>query len=90
MHLDKSYYFKKHFPRKKVEDVLGGAESWENVDRTEGMSVPSSCLALELGEKTITAMRGKIRNAQHYLERSHQRSHIVRKEHVLIVACSHL
>lgn len=36
MHLDKPYYFKKQYTRKKAEDVMGGEGSWENVDKTDG------------------------------------------------------
>jgi len=36
MLLDKRYYERKRMKSKEVEDVLGGADSWRNVDRTEG------------------------------------------------------
>lgn len=35
MYLDKRYYERKKMKSKEVEDVLGGAESWKNVDKTE-------------------------------------------------------
>lgn len=35
------------FPRKKAEDVLGGAESWENVDRTAAQCPNETCGAGE-------------------------------------------
>lgn len=34
MILDKRYYERKRMKNKEVEDVLGGAESWKNVDKT--------------------------------------------------------
>jgi DNA-directed RNA polymerase III subunit RPC11 len=36
MILDKKYYDRKTFEFKKAEDVLGGEESWKNVERTTG------------------------------------------------------
>lgn len=33
--LDRRYYERKSMKRKEVEDVLGGKDSWENVDQTE-------------------------------------------------------
>lgn len=35
MVLDKRYYERKTMKSKEVEDVLGGADSWKNVDKTE-------------------------------------------------------
>lgn len=39
MMLDRRYYERKDMKQKVVEDVLGGAESWKNVDKTEGKAV---------------------------------------------------
>jgi DNA-directed RNA polymerase III subunit RPC11 len=36
MVLDRRYYERKAMTLKPVEDILGGAESWKNVDKTEG------------------------------------------------------
>lgn len=36
MILDKRYYERKTMKSKEVEDVLGGADSWKNVDKTQG------------------------------------------------------
>lgn len=36
MILDRRYYERKNFELKATEDVLGGAQSWENVDKTTG------------------------------------------------------
>ncbi|PNS20089.1 transcription factor S [Sphaceloma murrayae] len=33
MQLDGAFYEKKMFKAKEVEDVLGGADSWKNVDK---------------------------------------------------------
>lgn len=38
MVLDRRYYERKNMKLKDVGDILGGAESWANVDQTEGMS----------------------------------------------------
>ena len=37
MVLDQKYYERKTFEFKHSEDVLGGAESWKNVDATDGI-----------------------------------------------------
>lgn len=37
MILDRRYYERKNMETKGAEDVLGGADSWKNVDKTEGM-----------------------------------------------------
>jgi hypothetical protein len=36
MILDRRYYERKKMETKAAEDVLGGADSWKNVDKTEG------------------------------------------------------
>jgi hypothetical protein len=36
MILDRRYYERKNMETKAAEDVLGGADSWKNVDKTEG------------------------------------------------------
>lgn len=36
MILDRRYYERKNMDVKAAEDVLGGADSWKNVDKTEG------------------------------------------------------
>lgn len=37
MVLDRRYYERKNMKLKDVGDILGGADSWKNVDQTEGM-----------------------------------------------------
>ncbi len=37
--MKKAYFERKHMKRKEVEDVMGGAQAWENVDKTEGMGL---------------------------------------------------
>ena len=37
--IDKKYYERKEMKRKEVEDVMGGANAWENVDKADGMFV---------------------------------------------------
>ena len=39
MILDRRYYERKNMETKGAEDVLGGADSWKNVDKTEGEHV---------------------------------------------------
>lgn len=34
--LNKRFYERKNMKRKEVEDVMGGAGTWDNVDRTTG------------------------------------------------------
>lgn len=36
MILDRRYYERKNMETKAADDVLGGADSWKNVDKTEG------------------------------------------------------
>lgn len=43
MYLDKRYYERKKMKSKEVEDVLGGAESWKNVDKTEVNCANEKC-----------------------------------------------
>nr|POF17366.1 dna-directed rna polymerase iii subunit rpc10 [Quercus suber] len=38
MVLDKRYFERKTLGVREVEDVLGGSDSWRNVDRTESQS----------------------------------------------------
>jgi hypothetical protein len=46
--LGKQYTERTHLERKEVDDVLGGADSWANVDNIAGMWSPfsSTCLSL--------------------------------------------
>lgn len=37
MVLDQRYFERKEFNSKEIEDVLGGEDSWKNVDKTSGM-----------------------------------------------------
>jgi DNA-directed RNA polymerase III subunit RPC11 len=43
MILDRRYYERKNMETKGAEDVLGGADSWKNVDKTEGMRDTMRC-----------------------------------------------
>ena len=36
--IEHEYYERTYFKRKKVDDVIGGKEAWENVDKTDGES----------------------------------------------------
>lgn len=49
MILDKRYFERKFMKSKEVEDVLGGADSWKNVDKTEGQS---TCLEERIEAET--------------------------------------
>ena len=40
MVLDRRYYERRNFDLKPVDDVMGGEESWKNVDKTEGPPLP--------------------------------------------------
>ena len=35
--IEGTWYERRNFPRKEVEDVMGGKDAWANVDKTEGM-----------------------------------------------------
>ena len=35
--LEKRYYERKIMKKKEVEDVMGGAGAWDNVDKTDGI-----------------------------------------------------
>jgi DNA-directed RNA polymerase III subunit RPC11 len=39
MLLDRAYFERRHFEPSHTDDVLGGASVWDNVDRTEGLSL---------------------------------------------------
>ncbi|CZT17147.1 related to RNA polymerase III subunit C11 [Ramularia collo-cygni] len=43
MVLDRRYYERKAMTLKPVEDILGGAESWKNVDKTEAKCPTETC-----------------------------------------------
>ena len=47
MLLDTEYYERRPFHHERVEEVLGGADSWKNVDKTGGtsLSFPSPSFA---------------------------------------------
>lgn len=45
MMLDKRYFERKFMKSKEVEDVLGGADSWQNVDKTESQWTASGRIA---------------------------------------------
>ncbi|KAL2053539.1 hypothetical protein ABVK25_006191 [Lepraria finkii] len=41
--IDKKYYERKEMKRKEVEDVLGGKEAWDNVDKTDAQCTREGC-----------------------------------------------
>ncbi|EON63375.1 hypothetical protein W97_02602 [Coniosporium apollinis CBS 100218] len=41
--LDKRYYERKTMKRKEVEDVMGGADTWKNADKTEVQCPNEKC-----------------------------------------------
>lgn len=49
MILDRRYYERKNMETKGAEDVLGGADSWKNVDKTEGMLFLLCCRGARRG-----------------------------------------
>jgi len=34
--INKQYFERKEFTRKKAEDIIGGADAWKNVDKMDG------------------------------------------------------
>jgi len=54
MILDRRYYERKNMETKGAEDVLGGADSWKNVDKTEGIWKLDELLYATLGAKILT------------------------------------
>jgi len=42
--INKQYFERKEFPRKKAEDIIGGADAWKNVDKMDGSSLHFPCL----------------------------------------------
>ncbi|CAK4028934.1 DNA-directed RNA polymerase III subunit RPC10 [Lecanosticta acicola] len=43
MVLDRRYYERKNQNLKKVDDILGGADSWQNVDQTDAKCANENC-----------------------------------------------
>ncbi|KAK4634740.1 DNA-directed RNA polymerase III subunit RPC10 [Fulvia fulva] len=43
MVLDRRYYERKTMKLKAVEDILGGADSWKNVDQTDAKCANENC-----------------------------------------------
>ncbi|KAK0510138.1 hypothetical protein JMJ35_007532 [Cladonia borealis] len=41
--IDKKYYERKEMKRKEVEDVMGGANAWENVDKADAQCPREGC-----------------------------------------------
>jgi len=41
--LDKRYYERRYMKRKEVEDVMGGAGAWDNVDQTDTQCPAENC-----------------------------------------------
>ena len=54
MILDRRYYERKNMETKGAEDVLGGADSWKNVDKTEGMRRFPVLLSAIFGAHVLT------------------------------------
>ena len=42
--IDKEYYSRRKSKVKQVDDVMGGASAWENVDQTNGLAKPLTSL----------------------------------------------
>lgn len=49
MMVEKRYFERKFMTSKEVEDVLGGADSWKNVDKTESQLRPCCLFIFGLG-----------------------------------------
>ncbi|KXT07325.1 hypothetical protein AC578_508 [Pseudocercospora eumusae] len=47
MVLDRRYYERKNMNLKAVDDILGGADSWKNVDKTEAKCPNEQCESRE-------------------------------------------
>lgn len=55
MILDRRYYERKNMETKGAEDVLGGADSWKNVDKTEGTRKFLVLLGTAFGAHVLTS-----------------------------------
>ena len=51
MVLDRRYYERKDMQLKAAEDVLGGTESWKNVDKTDGKCFPPNAVGVQHGAR---------------------------------------
>lgn len=65
MYLDKQYFERKKMEAKAVEDVLGGADSWKNVDKTSGM-----CIGTWAREYMLMYTRSELREPEMRQRRS--------------------
>lgn len=60
--ISKQYFERKEFPRKKAEDIIGGAEAWKNVDKMDGLFMlrPQSA-------RSVWLMQGNSSMSKHQL-----------------------
>ena len=90
MILDRRYYERKNMETKGAEDVLGGADSWKNVDKTEGMQrfqeLPSTSLRVHVltGYSQMSARRLRV---PHGLLQTGADSQCRRTFHELLQVC---
>ena len=87
MILDRRYYERKNMETKGAEDVLGGADSWKNVDKTEGkhalLNVTSGISVLTTGSE-MSARRLRV---PHGLLQTGADSQCRRAFHELLQVC---
>lgn len=78
MILDKRYYERKMMKSKEVEDVLGGADSWKNVDKTEGIFLRLiqilGAMTTDDAAKTVNCREEKCDNREAYFRQVQIRS----------------
>jgi hypothetical protein len=87
MILDRRYYERKNMETKGAEDVLGGADSWKNVDKTEG---EHTLLNETLGTSVLTAssqMSARRLRVPHGLLQTGADSQCRRAFHKLLQVC---
>jgi DNA-directed RNA polymerase III subunit RPC11 len=63
---DWEWFERKKFPRKEVEDVIGGPEAWANADKMEGMPSLPSIDGLGLTVSTAQCPNPKCHNREAY------------------------
>ena len=90
MILDRRYYERKNMETKGAEDVLGGADSWKNVDKTEGMRKFLVLLSAAFGAHVLTSyskMSARRLRVPHGLLQTGADSQCRRAFHELLQVC---
>ena len=90
MILDRRYFERKNMETKGAEDVLGGADSWKNVDKTEGRREYHTLLNATLGVDVLTSysqMSARRMRVPHGLLQTGADSQCRRAFHQLLQVC---